>query len=608
MDTKYDFILTNDTKLVNKKKNLFFLKKIYSLKINDELPKDYDKNIFNPLPYSREQIIQDDEFCEQIFKSIFSDLVVLLNSLNNVSYSHRAWEIILGYWLRWFIKLSYKNFKDLKYILENYNINKIYAINPNEYNLFTEDTASLIRASQSDEWIYSLNAKILKYLNVSQEVIYNKPINSYVKYQGNKNLHFNYFRDNFSFSHGHKLIKKIGHKLIKKISKLLFFLSSKNDALIYDSYLSFLNEKKLEIVLGQFPRSFEEIKIKFKKFDKKLRLKINLNSYNKSQNVENFIRHILPNSLPITVIESFKDINELSIKSDYPKTPKFIFTSCAFGSDEVFKFFVAKKVEDGVPYYAGQHGHNYFTAIFANHATELETCDKFISWGGKYQSNVVPAFNFKTLGAKRLFNKDGYLLIICNSIESELLAEIYVSEADQEKKVQSISFLITKLNNDIKKKTKVRLNYSFYNSNRGLYYKKYYQDTGVKIDSGKTNIQKLLINTKVSLFTYDSTGMLENLSLNMPTLCFLDNGLKHINERNIEDYNLLIDANILFTDINKLITHLTNYWSDIDKWWLDEKTQSNINKFNSRLNKLGGKNSIRILANILTNKDTGNEK
>ena len=78
-------------------------------------------------------------------------------------------------------------------------------------------------------------------------------------------------------------------------------------------------------------------------------------------------------------------------------------------------------------------------------------------------------------------------------------------------------------------------------------------------------IQKLLINTKVSLFTHDSTGILENLSLNMPTLCFLANGLKHINERNIEDYNLLIDANILFTDINKLITHLTKYWADIKK-------------------------------------------
>ena len=85
MDTKYDFILTNDTKLVNKKKNLFFLKKIYSLKINDDLPKDYDKNIFNPLPYSREQIIQDYEFCEQVFQSIFNDLVVILNFLNTGS-------------------------------------------------------------------------------------------------------------------------------------------------------------------------------------------------------------------------------------------------------------------------------------------------------------------------------------------------------------------------------------------------------------------------------------------------------------------------------------------------------------------------------------------
>ena len=168
--------------------------------------------------------------------------------------------------------------------------------------------------------------------------------------------------------------------------------------------------------MGQFPRSFEEIKIKFKKFDKKLRLKINLNSHNKSQNVENFIRHILPNSLPITVIESFKDINELSIKSGYPKTPKFIFTSAAFNDDEVFKFFVAKKVEDGVPYYVGQHGNNYFTSTHCNHLTELKTCDKFISWGAKYESNVIPTFNFKTLGRKKIFKKDGNLSIICGNV------------------------------------------------------------------------------------------------------------------------------------------------------------------------------------------------
>ena len=69
---------------------------------------------------------------------------------------------------------------------------------------------------------------------------------------------------------------------------------------------------------------------------------------------------------------------------------------------------------------------------------------------------------FRTLGKKKLFNKDGYLLIICDRIDVEPLMEIYVSEKDQEKTVQSISFLITKLNNNIKKKTKIRLNDSFY--------------------------------------------------------------------------------------------------------------------------------------------------
>ena len=142
MNTRYDFILTNNTKLVNKNKNLFFLKKTYNFDINNEFLKENDANIYNPPSYTREQIIQEYEFCEQIFKLVFNDLAIALNSLNDVKYSLRAWEIILGVWLRNFIRFAYKNFKNLKYILENNNINKIYAIDPNKYDLFTEDTYS----------------------------------------------------------------------------------------------------------------------------------------------------------------------------------------------------------------------------------------------------------------------------------------------------------------------------------------------------------------------------------------------------------------------------------------------------------------------------------
>ena len=103
----------------------------------------------------------------------------------------------------------------------------------------------------------------------------------------------------------------------------------------------------------------------------------------------------------------------------------------------------SKKVEEGVPYYVGQHGNNYFTAMHTHHVTELKTCDKFISWGAQYESNVIPTFNFKTLGRKKIFKKDGNLSIICGDVIGEPLHEYYVSEKDQERKAQSILYLIT---------------------------------------------------------------------------------------------------------------------------------------------------------------------
>ena len=235
MDTRYDFILTNNTKLVNKNKNLFFLKKTYNFDINNEFLKENDVNIYNPPSYTREQIIQEYEFFEQVFKLVFNDLTITLNSLNDVKYSFRAWEIILGVWLRNFIRFSYKNFKNLKYILENNDINKIYTVDPNEYDLFTEDTFSLIKASgcsvssesESDEWFYSLNAKILEYLNVSQKVIYNKPKNRYFKYQDNKNLNSNHFK----------------HKLIRQISKLYVFFRKKRFLFLFTNFVSLVRIK-----------------------------------------------------------------------------------------------------------------------------------------------------------------------------------------------------------------------------------------------------------------------------------------------------------------------------------------------------------------------------
>ena len=72
---------------------------------------------------------------------------------------------------------------------------------------------------------------------------------------------------------------------------------------------------------------------------------------------------MLPISIPICLIESFSDILHISNNNDYPKTPKFIFTSGAQDQDEIFKLYAANKVDAGVPFYIGQHGNGDQTLI-----------------------------------------------------------------------------------------------------------------------------------------------------------------------------------------------------------------------------------------------------
>ena len=60
----------------------FHLMKIYNFDINNEFLKENNANIYNPPLYTREQILQEYEFCEQVFKLVFNDLAVTLNSFN----------------------------------------------------------------------------------------------------------------------------------------------------------------------------------------------------------------------------------------------------------------------------------------------------------------------------------------------------------------------------------------------------------------------------------------------------------------------------------------------------------------------------------------------
>jgi hypothetical protein len=60
------------------------------------------------------------------------------------------------------------------------------------------------------------------------------------------------------------------------------------------------------------------------------------------------------------------------------------------------------------------------------------------------------------------------------------------------------------------------------------------------------NIFKLIKKSRVVFFNYDSTGLLENLSLNIPSVCFWHDTYSHIDDKYIGKYKKLVEGKILF--------------------------------------------------------------
>ena len=99
------------------------------------------------------------------------------------------------------------------------------------------------------------------------------------------------------------------------------------------------------------------------------------------------------------------------------------------------------------------------------------------------------------------------------------------------------------------------------------------------ISFSKQNYFDAINSAKLILFNHDSTGMLEMFALNKPTLCMWGKGNQHQNTFVVNDYELLIKAEILFHDNDKLYEHIVKVWNNPFKWWYSDNVQENLNKF-----------------------------
>jgi putative transferase (TIGR04331 family) len=549
-----------------KKKNYYFLNKLLERKYKKKNINYKTFNYKNINFKSREKI---NKKIYLISERLIEELSIILNEIHETKFSKRSWKIIIGPWINYFVTICWNRFYKIKKVLKNPNLDSTVIFECPKNFLALENNLHMFKLCNNDDWNSILYSQILLFLRPDQK--YKKII----------------LKKNFENS----FVKKSFIKIF--LSKLLNFFKKDTDALIVGSYLPFKEMLWLHFYLKQLPQLYSYTNYEKSFLSRKnLREKIILNE-KRTNNFEIFLARIIPVYFPKCHLENFSSLKKQVYNYHFPKNPKFIFTSNNYEFDEIFKLFTAIQIKKKTKYIIGQHGNiswienQFFNKIYA--------ADYYLNWGKDGFGRHQDGFNFKLTNHQFSYDKSGPILIldspfgsnnkIYDRIEQNFIKEDLLYELLNLLKKQSITNIVIKLHSSSRQRD---VNYV---ANLKSSY------PNLAIVNNDKKIFSLMKEARCVIHTYDSTGILESMSLNIPTFCIWPYGLSHVQRKFHRFYLNLKKNKILYFSSIKMVETISNHYQHLDKWWLSKKNSKEI--FLKKFSIYPAKDSTKRLANKL---------
>ena len=383
---------------------------------------------------------------------------------------------------------------------------------------------------------------------------------------------------------------------IVKILSLFNFLSRNNSIAFKNTYLRYFDELKLSFLNKEFPSILLNSDHKREKLNLIKKRKIILKK--KEGLFENLIRELMPDALPRVVVEDYENIISSINNSKWPKNPKIIFTSNSYDGDDFFKIWAAEKVEhQKSKYIIGQHGMFDCSETLLKDTNDYHVCDHYFRWGEKKYEKDIELFNLKLVGRNLNFKNNNKILVFSRTTGHEV--ETY--SRDEEFKVYNncLNKVLNNFNSHNLKNTILRLKHTFKrtNPNELINLKKNFPL--LKIDEGEKNIFSLYEQSRLSIFLYYSTGAIEALSLNIPTVFYLPNKLVYIDPLEKKYLDKLNEYKILSYNEEELCDNINFILKDVSKWWSSKGVVDTKNYVLNRYSKVEKKKPILKIANLL---------
>lgn len=517
-------------------------------------------------------------------------LKVLHNTLNDfhgIDYSEESWRLLLGHWIERYVSSYVQREFDLRRILSEPKLAKA-SVKPGTALEVASDTEDAIRVFNSMSWDAYVYKGLLETFHPSF------PVDASPIVVKSKSPEVE------SRKHG---LKKQVLLFANLLSRLV---SSRARYFLHTTYLPLLASAKIHLALGQVPQLWHSENSKplaplnFK-LRRELRQKFSENyvALGEATALEKMLVENISYVLPVSFLEGFRALGREVESRGWPRKPKVIFTSNRFDTDDVFKLYVVEKRKLGALYVVGQHGNNYGTKRTMFPSIEEQTSDKFFTWGWNPNvSKYVALFNLKMSGIHYFQSApDGEVLLLqTHRPHAFELENPFVSHDryfDWQKQFYS------RLDIQAKSLLRVRLHsghafFAWGESERwsGML------TSGSALTSSEEPIFKQFSKSRLVVHTYDSTGMLETLAGNVPTVAFWPLGMSHLTNEAEEDYQKLIAVKIIHTSPESAANHINLVLQDIDAWWGSSAVQKVRADFVSKYSRLSPR-PIRELTHAL---------
>ena len=505
---------------------------------------------------------------EELFDYFLEKLTNVLNQVHGSRLNKREWEILLGHWLRRFLAIAINALGKLELTFQTFDVSSVVSDEYSTASLAPFDTGDFTRMLSDPDWLLGFYSKF------------------YYLFQTSNALNVtNYSHVKSAFSVGPLMIPPAQSGKLqprKLLSRLQEYVSPYSQNVITSTYLPRGVEWGIALQSQSIPQGLRfQKKINASEIDPNFRSTLrDLLAEGGSTKFEiNQISELLTDFLPVVFVEGYKNAIKSAEEMRGRRTPRYIFTSNDFDSNEIFKFWLVSKIRKGSKYIVGQHGNNYGTSKYFRNTIEERTADKFVSWGlNRPDTNYVSGFIFKNPKGKEIkSNPTGRFLL--TQLHYPIPATTWDSDFEYLEYLQNLKSLVGELDLSVFQNLTLKLHPAA--TRVGWSDVDYWKNANplLQILSSSEKISELYPTYRLVIHGYDSTGILETLSLNYPTLGYMPNGLSELLVEAQPNYSRLIEAGILHTSPESLAQQLNFIASDVESWWRSSKIQNSRKDF-----------------------------